>query len=73
MKTKDVHLLVLDTLSDWEPGFAIAYLNEPAPGMPSRYRVQSVGLSREPVVTKGGLVGDDDTLSALVDNLWKEH
>jgi putative intracellular protease/amidase len=55
MKPKDVHLLVLDTLSDWEPGFAIAYLNEPAPGMPSRYRVRSVGLSREPVVTKGGL------------------
>jgi uncharacterized protein YgbK (DUF1537 family) len=26
-----------------------------------------------PVVTKGGLVGDDDTLSALVDDLWKEH
>jgi uncharacterized protein YgbK (DUF1537 family) len=26
-----------------------------------------------PVVTKGGLVGDDDTLCALVDDLWKEH
>jgi uncharacterized protein YgbK (DUF1537 family) len=26
-----------------------------------------------PVVTKGGLVGDDDTLSALVDDLWREH
>jgi uncharacterized protein YgbK (DUF1537 family) len=26
-----------------------------------------------PVVTKGGLVGDDDTLYALVDDLWKEH
>ena len=25
-----------------------------------------------PVVTKGGLVGDDDTLAALVDDLWKE-
>jgi hypothetical protein len=25
------------------------------------------------VVTKGGLVGEDDTLSALVDDLWKEH
>jgi putative intracellular protease/amidase len=55
MKTKDVHLLVLDTLADWEPGLAIAHLNEPAPGMPSKYRVRSVGLSRDPVVTKGGL------------------
>jgi putative intracellular protease/amidase len=55
MKTKDVHLFVLDTLADWEPGLAIAHLNEPAPGMPSKYRVRSVGLSRDPVVTKGGL------------------
>jgi putative intracellular protease/amidase len=55
MKTQDVHLLVLDTLADWEPGLAIAHLNEPAPGMRSKYRVRSVGLSRDPVVTKGGL------------------
>jgi putative intracellular protease/amidase len=55
MTTQDVHLLVLDTLADWEPGLAIAHLNEPAPGMRSKYRVRSVGLSREPVVTKGGL------------------
>jgi len=55
MRTQDVHLLVLDTLADWEPGFAVAHLNSPAPGMPSKYRVRTVGLSREPAVTKGGL------------------
>ena len=55
MEPKDVHLLVLDTLADWEPGLAIAHLNQPAPGIPSRYRVRSVGLSGEPVLTKGGL------------------
>ena len=55
MTTKDVHLLVLDTLADWEPGFAIAHINQPAPGMPSRYRVRTVGLSSEPVLTKGGM------------------
>lgn len=55
MKTKDVHLLVLDTLADWEPGLAIAHLNAPAPGMPSKYRVRSVGLSRDAIMTKGGL------------------
>jgi putative intracellular protease/amidase len=55
MKTKDVHLFVLDTLADWEPGLTIAHLNAPAPGVPSKYRVRSVGLSRDPVVTKGGL------------------
>jgi putative intracellular protease/amidase len=55
VKTKDVHLLVLDTLADWEPGLAIAHLNQPAPGMPSKYRVRSVGLSLDAVLTKGGL------------------
>lgn len=55
MKTKDVYLVVLDTLADWEPGLTIAHLNQPAPGMPSKYRVRSVGLTRDPVLTKGGL------------------
>jgi len=55
LTTKDVHLLVLDTLADWEPGFAIAHLNQPAPGMPSQYRVRTVGLSSELVLSKGGL------------------
>jgi putative intracellular protease/amidase len=55
MKKQNVYLFVLDTLADWEPGLTIAHLNEPAPGMPSKYRVRSVGLSRDPVVTKGGL------------------
>lgn len=52
---RDVHLVVLDTLADWEPGFAIAHLNRPALGVPSSYRVRSVGLSRAPVRTVGGL------------------
>jgi len=55
MTVQDVHLLVLDTMADWEPGLAIAHLNDPAPGIPSKYRVRSVGLSREAVLTKGGL------------------
>lgn len=55
MQTKDVHLVVLDTMADWEPGFAIAHINQPAPGIPSRYRVRTVGLGREPVLTKGGV------------------
>jgi putative intracellular protease/amidase len=54
VRTKNVHLLVLDTLADWEPGLAIAHINQPAPGLPSRYRVRSVGLNSEPVLTKGG-------------------
>lgn len=66
MQVKDVHLFVLDTLADWEPGFAIAHLNQPAPGMPSRYRVRTVGLTREPVRTKGGVrILPDLTLDEL--------
>jgi putative intracellular protease/amidase len=55
MKIQNVHLVALNTLADWEPGLAIAHLNAPAPGMASRYRVRSVGLSGDAVTTKGGL------------------
>jgi putative intracellular protease/amidase len=52
---RDVHLFVLDTLADWEPGFAIAHINRPAPGVPSRYRVRTVGIGRKPVRSAGGV------------------
>jgi transcriptional regulator GlxA family with amidase domain len=52
---RDVHVLVLDTLADWELGLAIAHVNRPAPGVASRYRVRFVGLDRSPVRTIGGM------------------
>ena len=52
---RDVHLLILDTLADWEPGFAVAHLNRPAIGVPSQYRVRTVGLDDAPIVTIGGM------------------
>ena len=52
---KKVHLLVLDTLADWEPGLAIAHINRPAIGVESRYAVTTVGLDRKPARTVGGL------------------
>jgi putative intracellular protease/amidase len=52
---KDVHLLVLDTLADWEPGFAVAHINRPSPGLTSRYRVRTVGMTGKPVRSVGGL------------------
>jgi len=52
---RDVHLFVLDTLADWEPGFAIAHINRPAPGVPSRYRVRTVGLDHGTVRSMGGV------------------
>jgi PAS domain-containing protein len=44
---------------------------EVAPLCP-RGTVQGGPWSGLPVVTKGGLVGEDATLDALVENLWKE-
>ncbi len=53
---RDVHLLVLDTLADWEPGFAVAHINRPAPGVPRRTACAStVGASRAPIKTLGGV------------------
>lgn len=52
---RDVHLFVVDTMADWEPAFAVAHINRPAPGMPSRYRIRTVGLTEEPVRSMGGM------------------
>lgn len=63
---QDVHLLVLDTLADWEVGYTVAYLNRPSPGVPSRYRVRTVGLDGSPVTTVGGIrIVPDLTLSEV--------
>jgi putative intracellular protease/amidase len=56
MKQQTVHLFVFDTLADWEPGFAVAALNNPAfQTQPGRFRVATVGISKAPVVTIGGV------------------
>lgn len=55
--TKIAYLYVSDTMADWEPGFLIAELNS---GRYFRkdaeeYIVRTVGLTREPVTTMGGV------------------
>lgn len=56
MEQQIVHLFVLDTMADWEPGFAVAGINQPAyQTNPGRYAVKTVGSSREPVRTLGGI------------------
>jgi putative intracellular protease/amidase len=51
-----VHMAVYDTLSDWEVTYATAHINN---GLwqrePGRYRVVTVGRTREPVTSMGGL------------------
>ncbi len=64
---KNVHLFVLNTMADWEPGFAIAHINRPMPGISSGYCVKTVGLDRTPIRTLGGLtIVPDMGLSDLV-------
>lgn len=55
--TKIAYLYVLDTMADWEPGFLIAELNSGRAFRKDteRYTVKTVGLTKEPVVTMGGL------------------
>lgn len=56
METRTVHLYVFDTLADWEPGFAVAGLNNPSlQARPGTFQVRTVGPSTEPVRTIGGL------------------
>ena len=56
MEKQIVHLFVFNTLADWETGFAVAAINNPAfQKHPGCYRVQTVGLDAEPVTTIGGV------------------
>ncbi len=51
-----VHLYVLDGLADWEPGFAIAGINNAQfQRQPGRYRVRTASPGGRPVTTAGGL------------------
>lgn len=47
--SKPVYLAVYNTLADWEPGHATAQLAR------AGYEIRTVGLTREPVTTVGGL------------------
>ncbi|MGV0100036.1 DJ-1/PfpI family protein [Streptomyces californicus] len=55
-----VHLAVYDTFADWETGHTTAHLAQ------NGYTVRTVGLTREPVTTMGGLrVRPDLTVDEL--------
>ena len=50
MPEKAVYLLVVDGFADWEPAHAVAELRRHG-----GYRVETVGVTRDPVVSMGGL------------------
>lgn len=55
MQPQTVHLFVFHSLADWEPGYAVAGINNPAyQKHPGRYRVQTVGIGGK-VTTAGGI------------------
>ncbi|MEV0249425.1 type 1 glutamine amidotransferase family protein [Nocardia sp. NPDC050712] len=56
MTTKTVHAAVYDTLADWEIGAATAHINNPEWQLaPGTFEVRTVGLTKDPIVTKGGM------------------
>jgi len=64
---RTVHLFVFDTLADWEPGYAVAGINNPEyQTQPGRYRVQTVGIGGM-VTTIGGITIVPDTKLADLD------
>lgn len=57
MSARKIYFYVLDTLADWEPGYALAELGSGRffrPGAP-RFEVVTVGRTREPIRTMGGV------------------
>src|ERR1044071_1353911 len=65
---KTVHLFVFDTLSDWEPGFAIAGINNPQfQREAGRYRVRTVSVGGKAVTTIGGLRIEPDAALESID------
>ena len=64
---KTVHLFVFDTLSDWEPGFAVAGINNPQfQREPGRYQVRTASVGGKAVTTIGGVkIQPDGALEAI--------
>ena len=62
-----VHVAIYDTLADWEVGAAIAHINDPQwQKRPGRYRVQTVALTADPIVTMAGMrIVPDTTLDQV--------
>jgi putative intracellular protease/amidase len=56
MKTSPVHVAVFDTFADWEIGYATAHIRRGQwQREPGRYSITTVGPTREPVLTLGGM------------------
>jgi putative intracellular protease/amidase len=68
MPDKAIYLLVVEGFADWEPAHALAELRRHG-----KYRVETVGLTRDPVQSMGGVsilptmaIGDVNTVDVAV-------
>ncbi len=56
MDSHVLHHCVFDGMSDWETGYATAWINNPQfQKRPGRYRVRTVGVHKKTITTMGGL------------------
>jgi len=68
MPVRNVFLFVFETMADWEISFAVAGINNPRyQQQPGRYRLVTVGPTRKPVTTMGGLRIIPDTSLSEID------
>jgi putative intracellular protease/amidase len=65
--TDTVHVAAYDTFVDWEIGYAIAHINKPLwHRQPGRFAVTTVGATRDPITTMGGMrIVPDTTLDEI--------
>lgn len=56
MDIQTVHLFLPPGMADWEPGYAVAGIQDPDYQLnPGRYQVRTVGPTANPVTTMGGI------------------
>jgi putative intracellular protease/amidase len=64
---KSVHVYLFDTFADWEPGFAMAGINNPdMQREPGRYAIRTFSPDGQPVTSTGGLKVQPDMSLAEV-------
>lgn len=66
-KQRDVHVFVFDGMSDWETGYATAWINNPMfQKNPGVYKIRTVALTKDLVTTAGGMrIQPDLTIDKL--------
>lgn len=82
---KNIYLYLLDTMADWETGYILQGLSMQAMAGEVRYQVKTVGITKAPIKTLGGMTMlpdcsideiNEDSIGALLlpgADTWKEE